>query len=173
MLNSLARLSLTATAIAPVGFTYAFVAAFNEAWSAMFWLLVGSVALVVVCLLVLRTTRSRRAPAAERHRITTVEPADRENMAIMLLYLLPLFTADFDKLNWIMWVPTIAIFAFIAVTSHSYFFNPLLGAFGWHFYRVGTPQNVTNILITKRIIRKGDQTVKGIELGDYVILETE
>lgn len=173
MLNGLARLSLTATAIAPVGFTYAFVAAFNKAWSTMFWLLVGSIVLVFVCLWVLRTTRSRRAPAAEPHKITDVEPADRENMAIMLLYLLPLFTADFDKLNWIMWVPTIAIFAFIAITSHSYFFNPLLGAFGWHFYRVGTPQNVKNILITKRTIRKGDQTINGIELGDYVILETE
>jgi hypothetical protein len=173
LLNSLARLALTATAIAPVGYTYAFVAAFNDAWSTMMWLLLGSTTLVVVCLWVLKTTRSNRAPAAEQHKITTVEPADRENMAIMLLYLLPLFTADFDKLNWIMWVPTIAIFAFIAVTSHSYFFNPLLGAFGWHFYRVGTPQNVTSILITKRTIRKGDQTINGIELGDYVILETE
>lgn len=173
MLNGLARIALTATAIAPVGFTYAFVAAFNEAWATMLWLLASSIILVMVCLWVLRTTRSRRAPAAETHKITTVEPADRENMAIMLLYLLPLFTADFDKLNWVMWVPTIAIFAFIAVTSHSYFFNPLLGAFGWHFYRVGTPQNVTNILITKRTIRQGDQTIKGIELGDYVILETE
>ncbi len=173
MLNGLARVALTATAIAPVGFTYAFVAAFNEAWSTMLWLLASSIALVVVCLWVLRTTRSRRAPAAETHKITSVEPADRENMAIMLLYLLPLFTADFDKLNWVMWVPTIAIFAFIAVTSHSYFFNPLLGAFGWHFYRVGTPQNVTSILITKRTIRQGNQTIKGIELGDYVILEME
>lgn len=173
MLSSLARLALTATAIAPVGFTYAFVAAFNEAWSAMLWLLIGSVVLVAVCLWVLRATRSNRAPGAERHKITTVEPADRENMAIMLLYLLPLFTADFGKLNWIMWVPTIAIFAFIAVTSHSYFFNPLLGAFGWHFYRVGTPQSVTHILITKRTIRQGNQEISGIELGDYVILETE
>ncbi|MGR3607637.1 MAG: hypothetical protein ACU0BN_02050 [Sulfitobacter sp.] len=173
MLNGFARLSLTATAIAPVGITYAVVAAFNHAWSTAMWLLFGSTALVGVCLLVLKATQSRRAPAAEKHMITTVEPADRENMAIMLLYLLPLFTADFDNLNWIMWVPTIGIFAFIAVTSHSYFFNPLLGAFGWHFYRVGTPQKVTNILITKRIIRKGDQTIKGIELGDYVILETE
>ncbi len=173
MLNGLARLALTATAIAPVGFTYAFVAAFNKAWSTMAWLLIGSILLVAVCLFVLRKTRSSRAPAAEQHKITTVEPADRENMAIMLLYLLPLFTADFDKLNWIMWIPTIVIFAFIAITSHSYFFNPLLGAFGWHFYRVHTPQNVTNILITKRILLQGDQTIKGIELGDYVILETE
>lgn len=173
MFNGFARLALTATAIAPVGFTYAFVAFFNQAWAAMFWLAGCSVLLVAVCLWILRTTRSSRAPAAERHKITTVEPADRENMAIMLLYLLPLFTADFDKLNWIMWVPTIMIFAFIAVTSHSYFFNPLLGAFGWHFYRVGTPQNVTNILITKRTIRQGDQTINGIELGDYVIMETE
>lgn len=173
MLSSLSRLALTATAIAPVGFTYAFVAAFNDAWSVMWWLLGGCTALIAVCLWVLKAICSSRAPGAEQHQITSVEPADRENMAIMLLYLLPLFTADFDKFNWIVWVPTIAIFAFIAITSHSYFFNPLLGAFGWHFYRVGTPQNVSHILITKRTIRQGNHKISAIELGDYVILEKE
>ncbi|MDO6727256.1 hypothetical protein Q4544_09955 [Cognatishimia sp. 1_MG-2023] len=173
MFNSFARLALTATAIAPVGFTYSFVALFNNAWATFFWLAGGSTALVFICLAILQSTRSTRAPAAEKHIITTVEPADRENMAIMLLYLMPLFTADFETLNWVMWIPTIIIFAFIAVTSHSYFFNPLLGAFKWHFYRVGTPQNVTSILITKRTIRQGNITIRGIELGTYVIFETE
>lgn len=124
-------------------------------------------------MVIIGATQSRRAPAAQEHHITTVEPADRENMAIMLLYLMPLFTADFESLNWLIWIPTLVIFAFIAVTSHSYFFNPLLGAFGWHFYRVGTTQNVTNILISKRTIRQGKTTITGIELGEFVILETK
>lgn len=173
MLSTLSRLALTATAITPVGFTYAFLAAFNYEWVVMVCLLVCSIILVGVCLWILKALGSNRAPAAEQHTITSVEPADRENMAILLLYLLPLFTADFDKLNWVMWIPTILIFSFIAITSHSYFFNPLLGAFGWHFYRVGTPHNVTHILITKRTIREANQKIKAIELGDYVIFEVE
>ena len=173
MLNKYSRLALTATAIAPVGFTYAFVAAVNLAWVAALVILFGSIFLVWTCLWVLNKVRTSYGPSLEKHKITTVEPADRENMAIMLLYLMPLFTANFEELNWIVWIPTIAIFTFIAVTSHSYFFNPLLGAFGWHFYRIGTPQNVTHILITKRTIRQCEGTITGIELGDYVILEME
>lgn len=173
MLSGLARVALTATAIAPVGFTYAAVAALNDRYDIMLLLLFGSAILVSLCVCVLDATKGKNAPAAETHPITSVEPADRENTAIILLYLMPLFTADFNDLNWLVWIPTLVIFAVIAFTSHSYFFNPLLGLFGWHFYKVGTPENVTRVLISKRTIRKGNCNIVGIELGDYVILDTE
>jgi hypothetical protein len=173
MLSGLARVSLTATAIAPVGFTYAAVAALNYRYDIMLFLLFGSAILVWICIWVLGATKGKRAPASEKHKITTVEPADRENTAIILLYLMPLFTADFNDLNWVVWIPTLLIFAVIAFTSHSYFFNPLLGLFGWHFYKVGTPESVTRVLISKRTIRKGNCEITGIDLGDYVILDTE
>tara|TARA_R110002074_G_scaffold283280_1_gene454899 strand:- start:995 stop:1540 length:546 start_codon:yes stop_codon:yes gene_type:complete len=177
-LTILARLALTATAIAPVGFTYAAVAALNKHYGTMLLLLAGSALLVRLCVWVLNSIKSRtgvdpKASSPEEHPITFVEPADRENTAIILLYLMPLFTADFNDLNWIVWVPTILVFAVIAMTSHSYFFNPLLGLFGWHFYRVGTPENVTRLLISKQTINKGDRTITGIQLSDYVILDTE
>ncbi len=177
-LTVFARLALTATAIAPVGFTYAAVAALNDHYGTMLVLLAASLVLVRICVWVLDSivTRSgvdRNAAAPEEHKISHVEPADRENTAIILLYLMPLFTADFNDLNWVIWVPTIVVFAVIAMTSHSYFFNPLLGLFGWHFYRVGTPENVTRLLISKQTINKGDRTIVGIQLSDYVILDTE
>ena len=173
MLSGFARVALTATAIAPVGFAYAAVAALNEQYGVMILLLLGSYFLVQICVWILDATKGKNAPAAETYPITTVEPADRENTAIILLYLMPLFTADFDDLNWVIWLPTLAIFAVIAFTSHSYFFNPLLGLYGWHFYKVGTPEMVTRVLITKKTIRKGDCEIVGVELGDYVILETD
>lgn len=177
-LTVFARLALTATAIAPVGFTYAAVAALNEHYGTMLVLLLASAVLVRICVWVLDSIKNRsgvhpKASAPEVHKITNVEPADRENTAIILLYLMPLFTADFNDLNWIVWVPTILVFALIAMTSHSYFFNPLLGLFGWHFYRVGTPENVTRLLISKQTINSGNRDVTGIQLSDYVILDTE
>lgn len=172
-LSNLARIALTATAIAPVGFTYAAVAALNDRYGTMLILLLGSALLVRTCVWVLDATKKDSASAPADHPITSVEPADRENTAIILLYLMPLFTADFDDLNWVIWIPTLLVFFVIALTSHSYFFNPLLGLFGWHFYRVGTPENVTRLLISKQTIRKGDRIITGIELSDYVILDTE
>lgn len=173
MLSGLARLALTATAIAPVGVTYAAVAALNDKYGISLLLLFGSAVLVHLCVWVLNATKGKKAPASEVYPITSVEPADRENTAIILLYLMPLFTADFNDLNWMVWIPTLMIFAVIAFTSHSYFFNPLLGLYGWHFYKVGTPENVTRVLISKRTIRKGNCKIVGIDLGDYVILDTE
>lgn len=172
-LTRVARLALTATAIAPVGFTYAAVAALNDYYGTMIILMVGSALLVRVCVWLLDAMKGKNASSPLEHPITSVEPADRENTAIILLYLMPLFTADFDQLNWLVWVPTLLVFSVIAMTSHSYFFNPLLGLFGWHFYRVGTPENVTRLLISKQTIRKGDRKIIGIELSDYVILDTE
>ncbi len=58
------------------------------------------------------------------------------------------------------------------VICHNYF-NPLLRILGWHFYRVDTPENVTRLLISKRVINEGNQKIIGIQLGDYVILDTE
>ena len=177
-LTIFARLALTATAIAPVGFTYSAVAALNKHYGTMMLLFLGSALLVCVCVYILDAIKTKsgvntEASSPEDHPITFVEPADRENTAIILLYLMPLFTADFNDLNWIVWVPTILVFAVIAMTSHSYFFNPLLGLFGWHFYRVGTPENVTRLLISKQTLNKGDRTITGIQLSDYVILDTE
>lgn len=173
MLSGFARVALTATAIAPVGLTYAAVAALNDRYDIMLILMFGSALLVHLCVWVLNATKGKHAPASETFPITTVEPADRENTAIILLYLMPLFTADFNDLNWAIWIPTLLIFAVIAFTSHSYFFNPLLGLYGWHFYKVGTPEMVTRVLISKKTIRKGNCNIVGVDLGDYVILDTE
>lgn len=168
-----ARLALTATAIAPVGFTYAGVAAMNKDYGAMLVLVAVSALLVRICIWILDAMRGKNASAPQEHPITSVEPADTENTSIILLYLMPLFTTSFDQLNWAVWIPTLLMLAVIAMTSHSYFFNPLLGLFGWHFYKVGTPENVTRLLISKQTIRKGDRKIIGIELSDYVILDTE
>lgn len=173
MLSWFARLALTATAIAPVGFTYAAIAAINHDYGVMWRLLIGSAIMVLVCVWVLNAARGQNAPGSETHPITSVEPADRENTAIILLYLMPLFTADFNDLNWMIWVPTLLVFSVIALTSHSYFFNPLLGMFGWHFYRVGTPENVTRVLISRKTIRAGNCKVQARELSEYVLLHTE
>ncbi|MGO4843118.1 hypothetical protein AB4144_63685, partial [Rhizobiaceae sp. 2RAB30] len=57
----------------------------------------------------------------------SIEAADRENMGFLILYLLPLFTAQFNALNWDVWLPATLIFAAVVATGYSYHFNPLLG----------------------------------------------
>lgn len=169
MLSRVAKLMLTSTAIAPVLLTYAWVA-FQSGKSCVALILAAScVALVFVCWLLLRYAKNNLERMSFKP--VSVEAADRENMGFLLLYLLPLFTAQFDTLNWNVWIPAILIFAAVVATGYSYHFNPLLGLMGWHFYKVGTAEGVTYVLITKKQLRNATDTVEIGQLTEYIVLD--
>lgn len=169
MLSRVAKLMLTSTAIAPVLLTYAWVA-FQSGKSCVVLILAAScVALVFVCWLLLRYAKNNLERMSFKP--VSVEAADRENMGFLLLYLLPLFTAQFDTLNWNVWIPAILIFAAVVATGYSYHFNPLLGLMGWHFYKVGTAEGVTYVLITKKQLRNATDTVEIGQLTEYIVLD--
>lgn len=169
LLNCFSRLALTSTAIAPVLLTYAWVA--FRADDTLAALLFGStfVFLVVICQALLWYAK-QKLPRSN-FKVTSVEAADRENIAFLLIYILPLFTADFDSLNWDIWLPTLVIFGAVVATGFSYHFNPLLGLQGWHFYKVGTAEGVTYVMITRKELRsaKGDFTIA--QLTEYIVLD--
>lgn len=171
MLSSIAKILLTSTAIAPVGFTYAWVAWFKGDVIFAALSLSTSLFLVLICIWMLRYSKNK----LEKFNfvVSSVEAADRENMGFLLLYLLPLFTSSFDTLNWVVWVPTLIIFAVITSTGYSYHFNPLLGVMKWHFYKVGTPEGVTYVLITKKELRQTSRPLTVSQLTEYIVIDTE
>lgn len=171
MLNSAAKLMLTSTAIAPVLITYAWVAFQSDDMRSMVALLIGCVVLVLICLGLLKYAQKHLERV--KFSVVSVEAADRENMGFLLLYLLPLFTSQFDSLNWQIWIPTILVFGAVVATGYSYHFNPLLGLMGWHFYKVGTKEGVTYILITKKQLRNTIDTIEVGQLTEYIVMETE
>lgn len=169
MLNWLAKLLLTSTAIAPVLLTYAWVAYQAGETQQAIALLASCLGLIVICLGMLRYANRHLERVA--FVASTVEAADRENMGFLLLYLLPLFTAEFTTLNWQVWVPAIVIFAGVVATGYSYHFNPLLGLMGWHFYKVGTDEGITYILITKKQLRNATETMTVGQLTEYIVID--
>ena len=62
-------------------------------------LAVGCVALIVICWLLLGYAR-RNLERMSFKPVNILEAADRENIAFLILYLLPLFTAQFKDLQW-------------------------------------------------------------------------
>ena len=171
MLSTLAKWLLTSTAIAPVALTYAWVAyqAGNNELAAKLGTI--CVVLVLVCLGLLAYAKRNieRVPFAAK----TVEAADGENVAFLLLYLMPLFTAKINELTWQVWIPMLAIFAVITATSYSYHFNPLLGMMGWHFYKVESHEGITYVLITKKQLRKAAEQMKVGQLTEYILIDLE
>lgn len=169
MLSVLARLALTATAVAPVLLSFAFAFAFNRQWLYVA-IAVGACALLTaLCYNVIQKARYRLASSTFRFK--KIEAADRENIGFLLVYLLPLFTADLSELNWSIWVPAIGIFAWITATGYSYHFNPLLTLFGWHFYRVEAEEGVTYVLLTKRELRTASEPIEVGQLTEYIVLD--
>ncbi|MGK7752733.1 MULTISPECIES: hypothetical protein [unclassified Roseovarius] len=169
MLNKFAKLALTATAIAPVGFTYsisAFIANENKIGTCLIGATIG---LVVLCFIIFK--RAKEDGELVAFKISSVEAADRENTSLLLVYLLPLFTADFQDLNWLIWLPTILILGIVVGTGYSYHFNPILGLAGWHFYRVTTPESVTFVLLTKKELRAASECLKVKQLTEYIVVD--
>lgn len=169
MLNWIARILLTSTAIAPVLVTYAWVAYQADKCLQAIIILSACFGLFIICLGML--AYSKKHLERVNFKAVSVEAADRENTAFLLLYLLPLFTADFASLNWQLWVPAILIFAVVVATGYSYHFNPLLGLMGWHFYKVSTSEGVTYVLITKRHLQNATETLEVGQLTEYIVLD--
>lgn len=103
--------------------------------------------------------------------MTSIEAADDENVAFLVLYAMPLFTSQFNTLDWKLWLPLGAMFVIIAMTGYCFHFNPLLNLLGWHFYRVTSPDGVTFILITRKHLRTISKDLPVVQLTEYVLVD--
>jgi hypothetical protein len=171
MFGRVSKFFLVISAIAPIGFVYAWVAANEGFYKWATALVIICCLLVITCLALLSAARSQleRFPFTPR----SVEAADRENVAFMLLYLSPLFTGKFGSANLTVLIPTIAIFALMTATGYSYHFNPLLSLIGWHFYKVTSTEGVTYVLVTKKQLRSTAEIREVGQLTDYILIDLE
>jgi hypothetical protein len=169
MLSTLARLLLTASSIAPVGLTYAWVAWMQDELQVAVWAAAAGLAAVVSCIAVLYFARKHleAMPFASKE----IEAADSENIGFMLLYLLPLFSGKISSLNWDLWLPTILVYAVIVATGYGYHFNPLLGILQWHFYKITSTEGVKYVLITKKHIRSAAEIMSVGQLTEYILID--
>lgn len=171
MLSGFARLILTSTAIAPVGFVYSFVAYSQGQNTTASVILLVCIFLYIICQFMIKYARVNIE--ITNFKAEEIEASDKENVSFMLLYMLPLFTDKVETLNWSIWVPTILIFGAVTATGYSYHFNPLIGLLGWHFYKVKSQDGVTFVLITKRNLRSAAGQLKVGQLTECILLDMD
>lgn len=171
MLNRFAKLMLAGTSLSPIALVYAWVLC-SEGKCRTALALVGlAIALVIVMVSLLAYCRKHLERST--FKATSIEAADREYITFILLYLSPLFTAQLGDLNWHILVPTMIVFVLVISTGYGYHFNPLLGILGWHFYKVGTEEGVTYVLITKKELRSAKQCLTVGQLTEYIVIDIE
>ena len=169
MFNTLAKLMLTGTALAPVALVYAWVLYADGKCDYALYLVGASVVLVIVMLWLLKYSKTHLERS--QFKVTSIEAADREHITFILLYLSPLFAAEFGDLNWNVLIPTLIVFLLVISTGYGYHFNPLLGLLGWHFYKVSTEEGVSYVLITKKELRSAKQCLTVGQLTEYIVID--
>jgi hypothetical protein len=173
MLNKFAKVMLVSTSLAPVLGAFGMVS-YSEgkpAWATVQWFVYAGL-LLALCWLVLRFARTNGEK--EMLLITSLRSADKEVLTFLLVYLLPLVARDALPVAKI--ETTIYVFVIIAWAmyhSNAFYFNPLLGLLGYHFYEVASADGMSHMLITGRTIRKPSGNLEVVQLFDYTYLATE
>lgn len=168
-MSRFAKLLLTITAIAPVLLTYALISFLNDNIIEAAILFFIFLILFFICFSLLYYMKKN----LERmdFRADSAEVADSENIAILVLYLLPLLSGRSITPDWKVWLPVVLVFGLAIIASYGYHFNPLLGFFGWHFYKVRSKENVTYVLITKKQLVNVTEMIEVGQLTEYMLVD--
>lgn len=171
MLNWFARFLLVATALSPM----LGAVAINQIahgrpkthWSP--WL-ISAICLALICWLVLLYA----ARNGEKHifHISEFEDKDKEVLAFLLTYLLPfLGTEKLDfKGEWLTGAYIMAIIILTIAHSGAFHFNPVMGLF-YHFYSVRDSNGASNLLISRKPLRKAGEKIETVRLAYNIYLE--
>jgi hypothetical protein len=170
-LNKLGKLCFSLTALAPCAFAYAVNRLSHSDYSnAALWVTIGLL-MCFVCWGILRS--ARRMLEAKPLNTKKVKLADKEILAFLLAYLIPLAstaTVSFsgDLLT--------AVFVYLVIGlcvyhSNAFTFNPLLAIFGYHFYEVENEDSMTYLLLTKKPVHACEGSYTVVSLGEYLYLD--
>lgn len=169
MLNWFGRYIFAATAVAPIALAYSWAAFLQSRYMVAVALLVAAPLLVLLCHLQI----TNAIKTFERATITpkAAESTDRESVALIVLYLIPLFTYKFTDLQWNVIIPCMALLAAIFSTGYNFYFSPLLGLLKWHSYKITDQAGITYVIITKRELRSALKQFEVVQLTEYLLLD--
>jgi len=170
MMSKSGKLILMLTALAPILGAFSVNAFAHGELRTGLWYLLGGTILVTICWFVLRQCRL----VLPEEPLTTkkVKTADKEVLAFLLVYLLPLFTKDLIFTgNWMTPIYILAIIGFCVYHSNSFTFNPLLSMAGFHFYEVENDNGMAYLLISKQTIHRHDNVLRVKQLADYIYID--
>lgn len=172
MLNVIAKYLLTASSVAPVFFTLAFLAYTSTTPNHLKFMtafLVIGLGILALCITIVRYAVSHNSITSKK--LTGASPADKEITGYFLTYLFPLMSGPeaFMDIKISIFF-TISLFFYISF-SGSYSFNPLLSFVGYKYYEAEDDTGLSFIILSKKtIIRAAGQRINLIKLTDYTYI---
>lgn len=169
-MNKLGKLILMLTSLAPILGAFAVNSFAHDEMKTGLWYSGIGVLLVLICWLVILACKQ----TLPEEPLTTkkVKASDKEVLAFLLVYLMPLFTKDLIFTgNWLTPIYILAIIAFCVYHSNAFTFNPLLSMAGYHFYEIENENGMTYLLISKKTIHRHDNALRVKRIADYIYLD--
>lgn len=103
--------------------------------------------------------------------IKKVKSADKEAFIFFVAYALPFIFKGESAPEISEWLMASGMLLFVLWSTHTLQINPVLGAFGYHFYEVETAEGITYLLIAKRKINNIVSVKQVVQLSEYGLLE--
>jgi hypothetical protein len=172
-MNKFGKFLLVVTSLAPILLAYAVNAASKGDTQAAYYFLVCGIGFSVVCLLILWFCKTQIS--VESLVVTKVKSVDKQAIAFLIIYLMPLFADNAVDFRAHPWTATYVVLIIGVVVYHSnaFAFNPILALLQYHFYEVENDVGMTYLLVTRKLLRQQSNTIKVVEIADYVFMDKE
>ncbi len=161
---------LALTSLAPVAIVYAAVVWRDNLWAAIAALVVAALA-VLICLLELALLKRR--VAREAISVRMCRPADKEVLAFLLAYTLPLLASHPTLTNGLALAVVAMLLLVVLYRANLYHVNPLLGFLGYHFYDITKDTGQQALLVTQKVHDGVDFSVTVVQVFQGTVLEVE
>ena len=145
-LSRIAQIALAGTALAPVLLVWAAATYRVRPIDAAASVAVATL-LVVICLCIL--TLAKRELQIEPVGIKKATRLDKEVLAFLVTYALPLIAAGDDRTNLTALLAFVAVVGLVLVQLQVLHVNPLLGMLGFHFYEVERTDGDSALVVSR------------------------
>ncbi len=172
-MNRFGKLLLVVSSLAPVLGAFAVNALSRQQYATATWCAGIGVGLVALCLLLIHACRSQLS--REPLKVAKVKSVDKETLAFLLVYLLPLLAKDMVSFKGDI-LTAIYVFIIIGLAvyhSNAFTFNPILALRGYHFYEVESTTGMTYLLMTRQTVRTQKSEFTVIGLSNYIYMDVE
>ena len=174
MMNFFAKCLLVSTSLSPVLVAMA-VSQFENGESWIYWIrwVTVAVLLAILCWLILRYMAQNGQIYS--FKIKEFERKDQELLAFLFIYLLPFVRSESPTFasQWLTSAYILTVIVVAIAHSDAFHFNPVMRAFKYRFYAVKDSQGMSNLLISKKDLRRQGEELRTVRLAVNVFLHVD
>lgn len=113
---------------------------------------------------------------AQRHKlkIEQFEDNDKEVLAFLLAYLLPLVSVKdtVAEIHWLTGAYVLVIILLVFTHARAFHFNPVMGLLGYHFYSLKNGDGISLLLISRSELKRSGKELDTVCLAHNIFLHT-